>query len=119
MQPGEGVNLASLCRCRLGVCMNEVEQPALPGNAKVEIYTRRYCGYCVRARMLLDEKGVHYIEYAIDGHPDLRQQMIQRAAGGYTVPQIFIDGEPIGGCTELYMLEHSGELDLLLSQKGK
>lgn len=95
--------------------MNDVVRSASSGNAKIEMYTRRYCSYCVRARMLLDEKGVDYIEIPIDGDAEARQQMIQRAEGGFTVPQIFINGEPIGGCTELYMLEHTGELDELLS----
>ena len=84
--------------------------------AKVEIYTRRYCGYCVRAKMLLDEKEVSYEEISIDGNPELRQFMIQRSGGGMTVPQIFINDKPVGGCTELYALEHSGELDALLKE---
>jgi glutaredoxin 3 len=96
--------------------MNDVVRSASSGNAKIEIYTRRYCGYCVRAKMLLDEKGVDYIEIPIDGDAEARQQMIQRAEGGFTVPQILINGNPIGGYAELYMLEHNGELDELLSQ---
>ncbi len=84
--------------------------------AKIEIYTRSYCGYCVRAKLLLDEKGVDYIELSIDGAPELRQTMIQRSAGGTTVPQIFINNEPVGGCMELFALERSGDLDTLLAE---
>ncbi len=83
--------------------------------AKIEIYTRRFCGYCVRAKMLLDEKKVDYVEISIDGDPSLRQTMIQRSAGGTTVPQIFINGQPVGGCTELFALDRCGDLDALLA----
>ena len=96
--------------------MSELNVPSKAGAVKVEIYTRKYCGFCVRAKMLLDEKRVNYIEYSIDGDNEKRNEMIQRARGGYTVPQIFINDQPIGGCTELFMLERSGELDSLLSQ---
>ncbi len=82
--------------------------------AKIEIYTRRYCGYCVQAKMLLDEKGVDYIELSIDADPELRQTMIQRSAGGTTVPQIFINNQSIGGCMELFALDRGGDLDALL-----
>jgi len=94
--------------------MNESDQAA-PTSAKVEIYTRRFCGFCVRAKQLLDDKGVAYIEIKIDGDPELRQYMIERS-GGYTVPQIFINDQPVGGCTELYELEYEGRLDELLAQ---
>ncbi len=96
--------------------MSDFDAPTKVGAVSVEIYTRKYCGFCVRAKILLNEKGVDYIEYSIDGDSDKRSEMIQRAAGGYTVPQIFINGRSIGGCTELYMLERSGELDLVLAQ---
>lgn len=82
--------------------------------AKIEIYTRRFCGYCVRAKMLLDEKGAGYDEISIDADPDLRQTMIRRSAGGTTVPQIFINDQPVGGCMELFALDRSGDLDALL-----
>lgn len=84
--------------------------------AKVEIYTRRYCGYCVHAKQLLDGKGVDYVEYSIDAAPERRREMMRRVPGACTVPQIFINGRPIGGCNELYALEHDGELDELLAQ---
>ena len=85
--------------------------------AKVEIYTRQYCGYCVRAKMLLDDKQVAYTEISIDGQPELRQHMIERS-GGYTVPQIFINGQAVGGCTELFALEQQGRLDDLLAAQA-
>lgn len=56
--------------------------------AKVEIYTGRFCGYCVRAKMLLDDKGVDYVEIPVGGDPELRQAMVKRSGGGRTVPQI-------------------------------
>ncbi len=91
-----------------------MNKPVCSTDAKVEIYTWRYCGFCLRAKRLLDEKGVDYIEYPIDGDEAARRAMAERAGGRTTVPQIFIDGRPIGGCQELYMLERSGELDRLL-----
>lgn len=88
----------------------------MSATARVEIYTRRYCGYCVHAKRLLDGKGVDYVEHSIDAAPELRGEMMRRAPGAYTVPQIFINGRPIGGCNELYALERDGELDDLLAQ---
>ncbi|WP_448565184.1 glutaredoxin 3 [Thalassotalea ganghwensis] len=82
----------------------------------VEIYTKVTCGYCVRAKALLDHKGVTYREIKIDGNNELREQMIARS-GGYTVPQIFINQQPIGGCDELYALHAQNKLDDLLSQE--
>ncbi len=80
--------------------------------AKVEIYTREFCGYCTRAKALLHARGAEFIE--IDGaQPDKRREMIQRS-GGYTYPQIFIDGEPVGGCDEIHDLDADGKLEPLL-----
>ena len=84
--------------------------------AKVEIYTKTFCGYCWRARDLLDSKGVAYEEYVIDSGGPKREEMIQRAGGRSTVPQIFIDGAHVGGCTDLLALEREGRLDRLLAQ---
>ncbi len=81
---------------------------------KVEIYTRRFCGYCVRAKQLLDEKGIDYVEMSIDADSEMHQNMIQRSAGGTTVPQVFINGQPVGGCMELFSLDRRGDLDALL-----
>ena len=82
---------------------------------KVEIYTWAYCPFCLRAKDLLSQKGVQYIEHSIDGNDEARSSMSQRANGRRTVPQIFIDDVGIGGCDELYELEDSKKLDSLLS----
>jgi glutaredoxin 3 len=82
--------------------------------ARVEIYTTMFCGYCARARALLDKKGVAYDEVDLLEHPDRRDEMEQRAGGRTTVPQIFIDGDHIGGSDELATLERKGKLDPLL-----
>ncbi|HET9356187.1 MAG TPA: glutaredoxin 3 [Sphingomicrobium sp.] len=82
--------------------------------AKVEIYTRSTCPYCIRAKRLLDMRGVGYDEKAVeDGQT--RAEMIARAGGRSTVPQIFIDGRHIGGCDDLFELEQSGKLAGLLA----
>ena len=83
--------------------------------AKVEIYTKTFCGFCVRARHLLEAKGVELEEYVIDGGGPKREEMIQRANGRTTVPQIFIDGRHVGGCNDLYALEREGKLNELLA----
>ena len=82
--------------------------------ASVEIYTRDWCSYCVTAKRLLQARGVDFIEFAIDREAGRRAEMIQRAGGRTTVPQIFIDGRHVGGCTDLLALERSGALDSLL-----
>ena len=82
---------------------------------RVEIYTKSFCGYCFRAKRLLDSKGIAYEEHEVHfGGPE-RQEMIQRSGGRTTVPQIFIDGRHIGGCDELLELESRGKLDELLA----
>lgn len=82
--------------------------------ARVEIYTKNFCPYCARAKNLLDSKGVAYEEYDISFGGDKRAEMIQRAQGRTTVPQIFIAGTHIGGCDDLHAYEHDGRLDPLL-----
>ncbi|GAB4298644.1 MAG: glutaredoxin 3 [Thiohalomonadaceae bacterium] len=82
--------------------------------AKVEIYSTGTCPYCVRARNLLERKGVQYAEYRVDLKPELRPEMERRANGGSSVPQIFIDGRHIGGCDDMYALDAEGRLDPLL-----
>ena len=82
--------------------------------SKVEIYTKGYCGYCARAKALLDRKGVAYEEYDITMGGPQREEMIQRSNGGLTVPQIFIDGQHIGGSDKLAALDGEGGLDTLL-----
>jgi len=79
----------------------------------VVLYTTRYCPYCIRAKHLLTSKGVDYQEIAVDGEPQLREEMIQKS-GRYTVPQIWIGEEHVGGCDELYLLERQGRLDTML-----
>jgi glutaredoxin 3 len=80
--------------------------------ARIQIYTTRWCGYCDRAKALLDEKGLAYEEIALDDDPAFRQR-IRDLTGGWTVPQILIDESPIGGYTELRRLDLDGRLDAL------
>ncbi|HEX8641439.1 MAG TPA: glutaredoxin 3 [Allosphingosinicella sp.] len=82
--------------------------------AKVEIYTKAFCGYCARAKRLLDEKGADYEEFDITLGGPKRAEMLQRANGRTTVPQIFIDGRHVGGSDDLHALERDGRLDPLL-----
>ncbi len=81
---------------------------------RIEIYTTRWCGYCVRAKALLDAKGLPYEEISLDDDPGFRQ-VIHELTGGWTVPQILIGGEPIGGYTELWRFDREGRLDELLA----
>lgn len=81
----------------------------------VEIYTTAYCGFCHAAKRLLTAKGVSFAEIDVGRDPSRRAEMTQRARGGRTVPQIFIGGEHIGGCDELYALERAGKLDPMLA----
>ncbi|MBW4576289.1 MAG: glutaredoxin 3 [Aphanothece sp. CMT-3BRIN-NPC111] len=81
---------------------------------KVEIYTWSMCPFCIRAKDLLRDKKIEFIEYSIDGDEAARAKMSKRANGRRSVPQIFIDDRHIGGCDDMYELEESGELDLLL-----
>jgi len=84
--------------------------------AKVEIYTWRMCPFCIRAKHLLDKKGVEYIEYAIDGDEAARSQMVARGSDGKrSVPQIFINDRHIGGCDAIHELDRQGKLDPLLA----
>ena len=78
--------------------------------ARVQMYTTAWCGYCVRAKALLDGKGIEYEEINLDDDPHFRQKLL-KLTGGWTVPQILIDGKPIGGYTELWRLDKSGWLD--------
>ena len=83
--------------------------------SSVEIYTWRTCPFCIRAKQLLDRKGVAYTEFAVDGDEPARDAMAERGDGRRSVPQIFIDDRHIGGCDDLHALERVGELDALLS----
>ena len=79
--------------------------------AEIDIYTTMWCPYCARAKSLLEKKGVAFTEINLDEEPRRRDEMVKRAQGGRTVPQIFINGEHIGGCDDMMALERSGELD--------
>ena len=82
----------------------------------VEIYTTRYCPYCIAAKALLDRKQVKYVEVDVSGDPAGRAKMVERARGRMTVPQIFIGTAHIGGSDDLHALERAGKLDPLLAQ---
>ena len=82
---------------------------------RIQIYTTRWCGYCVRAKALLDSRGLGYEEIALDDEVGFRQTLLDRT-GGWTVPQILVDGEPIGGYTELWRLDRDGRLNRLLER---
>ncbi len=81
---------------------------------QVTIYTTPFCPYCARAKSLLMHKSVEFEEIDVSRSASLREAMIARAQGGYTVPQIFIGGRHVGGCDELHALDAKGELDRLL-----
>ena len=81
----------------------------------VEIYTSNFCGFCVAAKRLLKSKGVEFTEYNVGRDAVLRQEMMARANGGHTVPQIFIGDKHVGGCDELHALERAGKLDAMLA----
>jgi glutaredoxin 3 len=82
--------------------------------AKIEIYTTPFCGYCHMAKRLLTAKGVAFEEHNVFMNGALKQEMVKRAGAGSSVPQIFIGDTHVGGCDELYALEHEGRLDPLL-----
>ncbi|MFM2443580.1 MAG: hypothetical protein RJB09_766 [Pseudomonadota bacterium] len=81
----------------------------------VTIYTKATCGYCQRAKMLLTRKNVPFTEIPVDGDATRQQEMSQRAGGGWTVPQIFIGAQHVGGSDDLHALERAGKLDALLN----
>jgi glutaredoxin 3 len=81
----------------------------------VEIYTSPLCGFCHAAKRLLSKKGIAFSEINVLTQPDRKQEMMRRANGGHTVPQIFIGETHVGGCDELYALDRAGKLDPLLS----
>jgi glutaredoxin 3 len=83
--------------------------------ASIEVYTTPYCPYCVSAKELLRRKGVEFVEINVAGNRELRTQMVDRAGGRTTVPQIFIGDTHVGGCDDLYALDDAGGLDPLLA----
>jgi glutaredoxin 3 len=78
--------------------------------ARIRVYSTRWCGYCVRAKALLESRGIEYEEISLDSDPAFRRKLFD-LTGGWTVPQILIDGRPIGGYTELWRLDRDGRLD--------
>lgn len=82
--------------------------------ANVTIYTREFCGYCARAKALLTVKGVDFTEHDASYSPELRAEMVAKS-GRNTFPQIFIDGQHIGGCDDLHALDSAGKLDPMLA----
>jgi glutaredoxin 3 len=85
----------------------------------VDIYTTRYCPYCQNAKALLNSKGVPFTEIDLSGNWERRDEMIERANGRVTVPQIFIGGVHVGGCDDLQALERAGKLDALLAAQDE
>ena len=83
--------------------------------AKVEIYTWKTCPFCIRAKSLLQHKGIDFIEYAIEGDEGARSQMAKRGDGRRSVPQVFINDQHIGGCDDIHALDAQGKLDPLLA----
>jgi glutaredoxin 3 len=83
--------------------------------APVTIYTKSWCPYCHAAKDLLTKKGAAFTEIEISGKSALQAEMMARAGGNSTVPQIFIGGQHVGGCDDLYDLDHDGKLDALLA----
>ncbi len=84
----------------------------------ITVYTKFTCPYCVRAKNLLSKKNLEYTEYDVTMNAAKRQEMVERAPGARTVPQIFIGGNAVGGSDDLAALEASGELDALLASNG-
>ncbi len=82
--------------------------------AKIEVYSSLFCPFCFRAKKLLKQKDQEFEEIDVLAHPARKKEMIERAGGRTSVPQIFIDGHHVGGCDELYQLEAEGRLDPLL-----
>lgn len=84
--------------------------------ARVEIYTTDFCGYCSRAKSLLASKGVTFEEYKAGGNAEKKREMIQRSNGGYTFPQVFINGQHVGGSDDIHDLDRAGKLDKMLAE---
>ncbi len=83
--------------------------------AKIEVYSGDYCPYCVRAKSLLKQRKLDFIEYNVQLDPDKRVEMGKRSNGGRSIPQIFINDKHVGGCDDLYALDKKGQLDAWLT----
>jgi len=79
--------------------------------AKIEVYSGSYCPYCVRAKALLKQRKLEFVEYDVQAEPERRVEMADRAPGARTIPQIFINDRHVGGCDDLYALDKKGELE--------
>ncbi len=90
----------------------------MTAQVKVEVYSSPFCGYCHRAKRLLNGKGVSFIEHDVLAEPAMREQMVERS-GRQTVPQIFIGDKHVGGCDDLLKLESQGKLDPLLAAPSR
>ena len=86
--------------------------------AKIEVYSSIFCPYCARAKSLLERKGVDFETIDVMEQPARRDEMVQRAGGRTSVPQIFINGQHVGGCDDLYALDRQGQLAPMLAQAG-
>jgi glutaredoxin 3 len=94
----------------------DTPQMATPNTpADIIIYSKDYCPYCVKAKQLLESKDLKYLEIGITHDDELREQMLAKSNGSKTVPQIFINNQHIGGFSDLYALEESGELDKIIT----
>ena len=107
--------------CATGIAAGAAHMMGIPNfgarlMAEVVIYTTPFCPYCHRAKTLLDAKGVSYEEIDVFSDPRRRAEMTARAEGRYTVPQIFIDGQGVGGSDDLHALDRQGKLDALLGR---
>jgi glutaredoxin 3 len=79
--------------------------------AKIEVYSGDYCPYCMRAKALLKQRELEFVEYNVQSEPEKRVEMVERAPGARSIPQIFINDRHVGGCDELYALDKKGELN--------
>ena len=79
--------------------------------AKIEVYSGDYCPYCMRAKALLKQRELEFVEYNVQREPEKRLEMVERAPGARSIPQIFINDRHVGGCDELYALDKKGELN--------
>jgi len=79
--------------------------------AKIEVYSGDYCPYCMRAKALLQQRELEFVEYNVQQEPEKRVEMAERAPGVRTIPQIFINDRHVGGCDDLYALDKKGELN--------
>ncbi len=83
----------------------------------IEVYSGDFCPYCVRAKSLLKQRGLSFIEYNVQQEPNKHAEMIKRSNGGRSIPQIFINNQHIGGCDDLYAIDKKGQLDALVGAK--